>query len=114
MLRQTFVYLSVLCVYACVSVCKLQHTCLHVHVHVCAWASVHTCVRLSWRKMFATDAFAPRTLSGVPVKSRWAATVGTYMSPQGNAIGLNDETHQSSSQPGLTCPSVLFMVACPW
>lgn len=56
---------------------------------------------------------APRTPSGVPVKSRWASTVGTYISPQGKAIGPNDETHQSSSQPGLTCPSVLFMVAYP-
>lgn len=53
-------------------------------------------------------------LSGVPAKSRWAFTVGTYISPQGKAIRPNDETHQSSSQPCLTCPSVLFMVAYPW
>lgn len=65
-------------------------------------------------RRFPPDAFAPRSLSGVPVKSRWATTVGTYISLQGKAIGPNDETHQSSSQPGLTCPSVLFMVAYPW
>lgn len=45
------------------------------------------------------------------MKSRWATTVGTYSSPQEKASSLNDETHQSSSQPGLTCPNVLFMVA---
>ena len=63
---------------------------------------------------FPPDAAAPRSLSGVPVSSRWAATVGTYISLQGKAISTNDETHPSSSQPGLTCPNVLFMVAYPW
>lgn len=58
---------------------------------------------------FPPDALAPRSLSGVPVKSRWAITVGTYSSLQEKASGLNDETHQSSSQSGLTC-----QVSCSW
>lgn len=106
------------CIYMCV--CVLQN------VYFCAHYSEYVCVRVSVRfliwphesdraeDIFSPDAFAPRTLSGVPVKSRWATTVGTYISPQGKAIGPTDETHQSSSQPGLTCPSVLFMVAYAW
>lgn len=43
------------------------------------------------------DASAPRSLSGVPVKPCWAATVGTYSSLQEKANGLNGETHLSSS-----------------
>lgn len=39
------------------------------------------------------DALAPRSLSGVPVKPCWAATVGTYSSLQEEANGLNGETH---------------------
>lgn len=58
---------------------------------------------------FPPDALAPRSPSGVPVKSRWAITVGTYSSLQEEASSLNDETHQSSSQSGLTC-----QVSCSW
>lgn len=39
------------------------------------------------------DASAPRSLSGVPMKPCWAATVGTYSSLQEKASGLNGETH---------------------
>lgn len=103
-LRQAFVYVS-------------AYVCVLKNVHICVQVGVCVCVFLfSWmgRRSFPPDAFAPRSLSGVPVKSRWASTVGTYISLQGKAIGPNDKTHQSSSQPGLTCPSVLFMVAYPW
>lgn len=36
---------------------------------------------------FAPDASAPTTLSGVPVKSRWVATVGTYIYAAGEGCG---------------------------
>lgn len=102
-----------MCLHMCL---KSKHTYFRivcVGVSVCFFYYLAQWVWVGGRR-FPPDAFAPRTLSGVPVKSRWAATVGTYISPQGKAIGPNDGTHQSSSQPGLTCPSVLFMVAYPW
>lgn len=115
-LHQTFVSVSI-CVY--VDVYNLKYTNRHTYlgqsvcVFVCVLSYLATRVLVGGR-YFAPDAFTPRTLSGVPVKSRWAATVGTYISPQGKAIQPNDETHQSSSELGLTCACVVFMVAYPW
>lgn len=48
-------------------------------------------------ELLPADAIAPRSLSGVPVKPCWAATVGTYSSLQENADSLNGKAHFSSS-----------------
>lgn len=80
---------------------------------ICVFSYLDPWIWMGWRGV-PTDAFAPSRLSGVPVKSRWATTVGTYHSLQDEASRPNVETHQSSSEPGLTWPNVLFMVAYPW
>lgn len=109
-LQQAFVYVSA---YMCA--CALECTSLHTCVTVCVFGHVRVlllCPGVGGGRI-PPDAFAPRTRSGVSGDSRWAITVGTYIAPQGKATGPNDETHQSSSLPGLTCPSILFMVAYP-
>lgn len=108
-----------LCPFLHVCACDLKYTHLHTYLWLSVCLGICALLYLATRvwaggRGFAPDAFTPRTLSGVPAKSCWAITVGTYISPQGKAIRPNDETHQSSSQPCLTCPSVLFMVAYPW
>lgn len=63
---------------------------------------------------FQPDAFTPRGLSGVPVRSRWV-TVETYIFSTGEAHqGTTMRRIHLSSPPGPTCPDALFMVAYPW
>lgn len=124
MLRQAFVLecMSV-CVRACISLSMcacvrkrwsmhLKSMCMHVSVCIPVYSYLFACVWVGGRQI-PPDAFSPRTPSGVPANPAGPPQREHTSRPRGRPSPPNDTMHQSSSQPGLTCPSVLFMVAYP-